>query len=96
MMVADFRHRGMVACDSERLNNLVRTPTSWSAQAQSTFPKYTIRTGCFPGVHSLQHLPHLVFLECECVVTGGLWCPCSCVWGHSLEAGKEGIQFLSQ
>jgi len=31
MMVAVFRHGGMMACDSERLNILVRGPTRWSA-----------------------------------------------------------------
>ena len=38
MMVALLRHRGTMACDSERLNILVNTPTSWSAQVRSTLP----------------------------------------------------------
>lgn len=38
MLVADFRQDGMIACVSDRLNILVRTPKSWSTRALNTSP----------------------------------------------------------
>lgn len=36
MMVEDFRQDGTVVCVKDRLNILIKTPVSWSAQSFST------------------------------------------------------------
>lgn len=49
MMVEDFRQGGTVACARDRLNILVKTPVSWSAQSFSNLPVIPLGPGAFLG-----------------------------------------------
>lgn len=49
MMVEDFRQGGTVACAKDRLNILVKTPVSWTAQSFSTLPVTPSGSAAFLG-----------------------------------------------
>ena len=67
MLVADFRHEGMMAFDREMLKILMKIPASWSAHAWSTL------LGAPSGPAASLRLTDLSICLSSCSCSVGVW-----------------------
>lgn len=69
MIVAAFMHDGALALCKEMLKILVSTSANWLAQVYH-YPQHPIWICSFAGIHSLQYISHLVFMQLGVRVRG--------------------------